>query len=60
MKELAQVLNKRVIAVDSGTIYFENGVRVEFNPYETCVNKFDMSLLKRSEVDYYSPGYVKE
>lgn len=60
MRVLAKVLNKRVVAVDSCAIYFENGLKIEFNPYETYMSKCDLSLLKRGDVDYFSPRYVKE
>jgi len=57
---MKRLLNAKVIAVGDGEIYFDNGIKVDYHPYETYVGTYPTEHLRRSNVKYYSPKHVKE
>lgn len=53
--EFKKLLNKKIIGIGERTIYLEDGLCIDFHPYETYIETYDKSILNPKEIQYYSP-----
>jgi hypothetical protein len=58
--DFKELINKKLLGVsDNGDLFFEGGIMVDTNPYETYVHSYDKETVSKADLKYYSPKLLK-
>jgi hypothetical protein len=53
--DFKKIVGKKILGVSNGYIYLEDDICINYHPYETYVEHYDMRRISPKNVDYYSP-----
>ena len=55
LKEFKMIVGKRVLGVSDGKIYLEDGISIDYHPFETYLESYTQNQISKKKVKFYVP-----